>query len=762
MLTVPQWVLKGGRDEADFASELKAVSDLSAVPLQALAGLTEARVGETGGVVETGLGGRDSRGENGNHNHSAQGRALSGRVCDFSIGGYRTGGYGYAGGGGFNGGAGGREGFRGNYGDYGSREGFARGDKDRGDRGGNVSGGRFGGGELGASGEGFNARDENSFQTVDLRTRMPNRNQRGGFGGFGGFHAGRGRGGGPGGPGSGGNMEARGGYGGAQGRGNFGGGNFGGGQGGFARGGFGGGQGRGGAGAGGARGGFGAWNGQRQMMVRGNFRIGGKKDKLAAHRGNNYQGGDRNRWNNNRSRAALAEHQAEIDPSWLAVAEIPFQSLPTLVVNAKDVKIDDLAFEGSCKNFDPKFEKVSVPVELFPTSYTHIKPSTRDDDTLTAFLTPDETETEAGAGAKAKGATPSPAIDVVLTEQLMTTLMTAGLSRYAWQLNIYKFENKLIVDKSDTPTSIDVCTVNETAPEPTVTGGNDAAMRQAESGVASAKTCVDLLAAVTAKQAVTLRREASHLKDCVDVNGAAPLPHILYRYRRVQLPPGKLPPGKGNNASRLRTLNLAVRAEIHGCIPAAAVDGEEGEGEGHEVDNQGESNKTKAARLAGMSATSKVGETFNVYALTEGMARPKSQAWTATLEQQKPSGLFLSEVKNNACKVTKWVFSSILAGVDSIRFGFVSKRQKDKNMLLAFHHSSLRDLAAQIGVKPATSYGALREILDIVLSDAHEDGRYIVTRDSLTNHLKVHYTPLNADGEDENDNHDDNESGSDN
>lgn len=63
---------------------------------------------------------------------------------------------------------------------------------------------------------------------------------------------------------------------------------------------------------------------------------------------------------------------------------------------------------------------------------------------------------------------------------------------------------------------------------------------------------------------------------------------------------------------------------------------------------------------------------LNIKALNEW--DPKANAgldWRKKLDAQ-PGAVLAAEIKNNGCKLAKWTACSLLAGVDQIKFGYVS------------------------------------------------------------------------------------------
>lgn len=137
-----------------------------------------------------------------------------------------------------------------------------------------------------------------------------------------------------------------------------------------------------------------------------------------------------------------------------------------------------------------------------------------------------------------------------------------------------------------------------------------------------------------------------------------------------------------------------------------------------------------------------------MHGLHEGITRPGALSWAAALERQK-GALLVTELRNNSCKIAKWVYGSMLAGADTMKIGFISPRN-NKQHVLAVQTSRTLDLASQMGLKVSNAWGFVREIFDMILSDMVEDGQYIITRDALSSQIKVHYNPVDEDDEENN------------
>ena len=104
--------------------------------------------------------------------------------------------------------------------------------------------------------------------------------------------------------------------------------------------------------------------------------------------------------------------------------------------------------------------------------------------------------------------------------------------------------------------------------------------------------------------------------------------------------------------------------------------------------------------------------------------------WRQKLDSQ-PGAVLAAEIKNNGCKLAKWTACSLLAGVDQIKFGFVSRvntRATDKHVILGMQQFSPSEFATQIALNIDNSWGIVRCIIDIL--NKQKDGKYIIIKDA--------------------------------
>jgi translation initiation factor 3 subunit D len=103
--------------------------------------------------------------------------------------------------------------------------------------------------------------------------------------------------------------------------------------------------------------------------------------------------------------------------------------------------------------------------------------------------------------------------------------------------------------------------------------------------------------------------------------------------------------------------------------------------------------------------------------------------WRNKLDSQ-PGAVLAAEIKNNSCKLAKWTVCSLLAGVDRIKFGFVSRvnvRATDKHVILGMQEFGPQEFGEQISLNMDNAWGIVRCIIDYLFSQP--DGKYVIMKD---------------------------------
>ena len=105
-------------------------------------------------------------------------------------------------------------------------------------------------------------------------------------------------------------------------------------------------------------------------------------------------------------------------------------------------------------------------------------------------------------------------------------------------------------------------------------------------------------------------------------------------------------------------------------------------------------------------------------------------------------------MKNNKCKLAKWTVSSILAGADLLKFGYVT-RSMPRSSGESIGHSILgtqqfipKQFAAQISLDMNNAWGILRVIVDKCM--ALKDGKYVLYKEPGKGILRIYKVPLNT------------------
>mmetsp|Transcript_15584 Transcript_15584/g.26047 ORF Transcript_15584/g.26047 Transcript_15584/m.26047 type:complete len:440 (+) Transcript_15584:88-1407(+) len=118
-------------------------------------------------------------------------------------------------------------------------------------------------------------------------------------------------------------------------------------------------------------------------------------------------------------------------------------------------------------------------------------------------------------------------------------------------------------------------------------------------------------------------------------------------------------------------------------------------------------------------------------------------AWRDRLDAQR-GAVLATELKNNSFKLAKWTASSLLAGADQMKIGFVS-RTAPKN---AYEHAILgtqfyrpKDFAAQITLKEGQMWAMIRMFIQILRKQPDDFGKYVLMRDPNKAMLRLFKVP---------------------
>ena len=104
--------------------------------------------------------------------------------------------------------------------------------------------------------------------------------------------------------------------------------------------------------------------------------------------------------------------------------------------------------------------------------------------------------------------------------------------------------------------------------------------------------------------------------------------------------------------------------------------------------------------------------------------------WTRKLDSQR-GAVLASEMKNNAYKLTKWTTSSVLAGVDLIKLGFVTREATDrkKHSLLGCITLKPLEFLENMRVDLGNGWGIFKAFVQVF--QGLDDGKYVLVKDPL-------------------------------
>ncbi|CAK9301988.1 unnamed protein product, partial [Gordionus sp. m RMFG-2023] len=291
--------------------------------------------------------------------------------------------------------------------------------------------------------------------------------------------------------------------------------------------------------------------------------------------------------------------------------------------------------------------------------------------------------------------------NVFFTDTILATLMCATKSVYSWDIIAEKVKGKIFFDKRDTP-EVDLITVSETSFDPPI---DDPDNMNSMKNLAMEATYINQnFTQQVLRGDDRYKGDFPHpLDPDVDVEEGELVPK-LYRYRKWDL---------GNNVV------LVARTEIDAVQLGA---------ENNDV------------------------QFLNIKCLNEWDSRYcNGMDWRSKIDAQKTSVL-ANELKNNACKLSKWTASSILSGADFIKLGFVSRlypTDSTKHVILSVQQFRPSDLSQNINLNLVNAWGIVRYIIDRITQ--LPDGKFVIMKDPNKQCLRLYSVPSKAFSSEESD-----------
>merc|ERR1712088_1221770 len=288
-----------------------------------------------------------------------------------------------------------------------------------------------------------------------------------------------------------------------------------------------------------------------------------------------------------------------------------------------------------------------------------------------------------------------PDVNVFATDSILATLMCCTRSVYSWDIVVQKIGDKIFLDKRDS-TEFDLLTVSETAAEPPQEEGTSL---NSPRNLALEATFVNHNFSQQVLKSGDMAGER-HKFDMdnpfVDADEEGEVASVAYRYRKWNL---------GND------IELVCRCEIDAV-------------------QQGSNNEIQFV---------------NVKALNEWDCRFSGGVdWRQKLDTQR-GAVLANELKNNACKLAKWTVQAILAGVDNLKFGYITRynvKDSSRHIILGTQQFKPIEFGQQINLSMDNAWGIVRCVIDIVMKQ--KDGKYLIVKDPNKPMIRLYDIPDNT------------------
>ena len=98
------------------------------------------------------------------------------------------------------------------------------------------------------------------------------------------------------------------------------------------------------------------------------------------------------------------------------------------------------------------------------------------------------------------------------------------------------------------------------------------------------------------------------------------------------------------------------------------------------------------------------------------------------------------EVQDNSCKVSRWVVQSLLAGVEQIKFVFVTRKLlKDPahHVILGTYGTDARSYCNQINLSMTQCWAILQQAIDCVYGYGEQTGEYVFMKDPAKHMMRL-------------------------
>ncbi|KAF8934601.1 eukaryotic translation initiation factor 3 subunit D [Dissophora ornata] len=431
----------------------------------------------------------------------------------------------------------------------------------------------------------------------------------------------------------------------------------------------------------GGRGGF-----RQQGQQRGQFqRLGANRGGFGGAR--QQQGGQRggrrgySNWRDFDRNQRVRDASVKVGSDWSMLEEIEFSRLNKLQFEVEDP--EDIALHGAVATYDKAYDRVNTKQEKI------LQQVDRERDNVTTSEDPILTNLAAES-------VPEGEQRVFATDSIIGVLMTAPRSVYPWDIVITKIGDKVIFDTRE-GSQLDYVSVNENSTDPPMDTG-DKDNINSPSALSLEATYINTNFAAQ----VVNSEQVAELDNPNPFYGAdeESIPLVGYRYRKFDL-----------STTEEENISLFVRTEVDAIVKSA----------------QGEDSYITVKAL----------NEFDSRAQGAGGA----MEWRQKLDSQR-GAVVATEMKNNSCKLARWVVQSMLAGADHLKLGFVSRTNpKDaaRHAILGTQICRPKEFASQMSLQITNGWGIVKTVVDLALK--LPEGKYVLVKDPNKPVIRLYAVP---------------------
>lgn len=443
-----------------------------------------------------------------------------------------------------------------------------------------------------------------------------------------------------------------------------------------------------GRGRGGFRGGFRGSGGGR-YGDRGGDRRDGRDSRGRHGRGSTSRGGKGGYRRWDDRRNMQREASVEVGADWAQMEEITSSALTKLSYSNVG-EPEDLAKCGSLPYYDRAIDRVTAKMSrpLQVSTATSFPNSTTTDDPIIRRI--------AGSGVGT----------VFATASILSTLMVAPRTVQSWDIVVQRIGDKLFFDKRD-GSAADFVTVNETSHD----APKDEKSMQADDAKINSFQQLSVEATGILSNFSKMVVDKSNMYSYPEPNpfeedAEGPIAPAGYRYRKWELSD---------------EITVVARCDIEACM--------------------------KASR-PGAEALPIALKALNEY--FDPNSR-QSTDWRGKLDTQR-GAVLATEVYNNASKLARWTVEALLADVDQLKFGFVSRVKANDNkrhVLLGTQMYRPKEFAAQIALKNGNMWGILKHMIELCYKHLESGEKGVILKDPNKPIIRIYKVPDDAFDSDE-------------